>query len=719
MTATDPTPQPATHASGPRAGQPVETPEPDELDITLPSMRRPGRRMVLAPAEEWDTNRRSVWAAAYRDAARRMRELGYRQAESELLGVVNSIAAGMPGQWADQPEPPAAPAQPAGDATAAAGPTPEPTGPAILGRALLDRHGRVWEPDHGKPGGWWLRGPYAMSREMLDVDRGPVREVLLVDPSVARVLDALGQWRRACCDGDDPALWADGADLALIAAWDALGEPAPDDQRRCPATHPAHGQCELYQGHRPHDDPDRRHRTGALEWLTDAEIEACGLPPLASYAGTDLQSGPANASAESAGGLAGDGWARRPLLEFAEWLETGPAETRDPDIGRQVRAVLADRDLHVGALDTRSTQLYDALAERDAARGELARLTAELENAKADRKDLWDTRDKRNHRWMETAERLDSELSEARARLAVVSADLARFTKTALAWADEGCRFEVQRDQAQREVARLEEELVGARSECDRLERLVGEEGQPGWDGCSRAEAIRQAEQKHEFGMRMSDALETVKDDLLAAREEVDRTRLQAAEARTVADSYAEQLATARRDAAADFGAWLATEIRRLSGRINVPQWVLGRAGEIRAGTRPVPGSPEPAPDAEVATMASATVGVLGEIAAERARQSAKWGQPDHLDGTARVGDRHTAARLRAACKANGPAEDNWRDILAEEVAEAFAEAGSARLRVELIQVAAVAVAWVEAIDRRPAGSPEPAPAGGEEPSDA
>lgn len=42
-----------------------------------------------------------------------------------------------------------------------------------------------------------------------------------------------------------------------------------------------------------------------------------------------------------------------------------------------------------------------------------------------------------------------------------------------------------------------------------------------------------------------------------------------------------------------------------------------------------------------------------------------------------------------------------FRDILACEVAEAFAEEDPARLRAELIQVAAVAVQWVEAIDAR------------------
>ena len=41
-----------------------------------------------------------------------------------------------------------------------------------------------------------------------------------------------------------------------------------------------------------------------------------------------------------------------------------------------------------------------------------------------------------------------------------------------------------------------------------------------------------------------------------------------------------------------------------------------------------------------------------------------------------------------------------WLHILREEVFEAFAEDDPAKLRAELIQVAAVAVQWVEAIDR-------------------
>jgi NTP pyrophosphatase (non-canonical NTP hydrolase) len=63
----------------------------------------------------------------------------------------------------------------------------------------------------------------------------------------------------------------------------------------------------------------------------------------------------------------------------------------------------------------------------------------------------------------------------------------------------------------------------------------------------------------------------------------------------------------------------------------------------------------------------------------ERARQDAKWGEQNHGD-------------------------DRWAVILGEEYGEvclAINEGLSGELRDELIQVAAVAVAWLEALERR------------------
>lgn len=48
-----------------------------------------------------------------------------------------------------------------------------------------------------------------------------------------------------------------------------------------------------------------------------------------------------------------------------------------------------------------------------------------------------------------------------------------------------------------------------------------------------------------------------------------------------------------------------------------------------------------------------------------------------------------------------------WDGILMEEAYEAIAESDPARLREELVQVAAVAQAWIEAIDRGKQSPPE------------
>lgn len=82
-------------------------------------------------------------------------------------------------------------------------------------------------------------------------------------------------------------------------------------------------------------------------------------------------------------------------------------------------------------------------------------------------------------------------------------------------------------------------------------------------------------------------------------------------------------------------------------------------------------------------------------VDAERQRQIAKWGDMSYYpDGTGRPGDEHLANYFRTVCQANGRAGDNWRDIAAEEVAEAFAETDPDRLETELVQAAAVLQAW-------------------------
>src|SRR4051794_18699325 len=98
---------------------------------------------------------------------------------------------------------------------------------------------------------------------------------------------------------------------------------------------------------------------------------------------------------------------------------------------------------------------------------------------------------------------------------------------------------------------------------------------------------------------------------------------------------------------------------------------------------------------------------VLAEIAEERARQDARFGEQNHPDGTGaayglRDVDVLSADFARQRCdtafdRGNG----SWEHILYEEFCEAMAEDDPPRLRGELLQMAAVAVHWIEALDLR------------------
>jgi hypothetical protein len=97
---------------------------------------------------------------------------------------------------------------------------------------------------------------------------------------------------------------------------------------------------------------------------------------------------------------------------------------------------------------------------------------------------------------------------------------------------------------------------------------------------------------------------------------------------------------------------------------------------------------------------------VLADVLDELAQAEAKFPDQHLPDGTGRPGDDDMAKLDRAKCQANGPDEDNWRDVLQEEVSEAFAETDPKLLRAELVQVAAMAVRWIKDIDSRPAVEP-------------
>lgn len=104
---------------------------------------------------------------------------------------------------------------------------------------------------------------------------------------------------------------------------------------------------------------------------------------------------------------------------------------------------------------------------------------------------------------------------------------------------------------------------------------------------------------------------------------------------------------------------------------------------------------------------------VYEEIQTERARQDAKWGEQNHplilpLADTTK-GENctfhlcFTADIARRMCEARFKEKTcSWADIMLEEFAEAL-EVGCdpVACRAELIQTAAVFVAWIECIDRK------------------
>lgn len=92
---------------------------------------------------------------------------------------------------------------------------------------------------------------------------------------------------------------------------------------------------------------------------------------------------------------------------------------------------------------------------------------------------------------------------------------------------------------------------------------------------------------------------------------------------------------------------------------------------------------------------------VLKEVARERTRQVELWGVQSLPFGTNRelVGVAEVHKEWNATFAEAGTI--TWMNVLWEEVYEASAEVDSGALRAELVQIAAVAVAAIEDIDRR------------------
>lgn len=106
---------------------------------------------------------------------------------------------------------------------------------------------------------------------------------------------------------------------------------------------------------------------------------------------------------------------------------------------------------------------------------------------------------------------------------------------------------------------------------------------------------------------------------------------------------------------------------------------------------------------------------IVGEVLGECQSQLETWGLQNHPDGTGplkpspmiwgKLADLNNSDFANAARKRTendfSTGKGSWEHILTEEVFEAYAEDDEEALRAELVQVAAVAVSWINAIDRR------------------
>jgi hypothetical protein len=120
---------------------------------------------------------------------------------------------------------------------------------------------------------------------------------------------------------------------------------------------------------------------------------------------------------------------------------------------------------------------------------------------------------------------------------------------------------------------------------------------------------------------------------------------------------------------------------------------------------------------------------VLAEIVEERARQDAKWGQQDHsdlspairlnTDGVSRFWLEVLAYyRLPSAGEVKQQVDrdatdgvSSWVGIALEELVEAVEAAAAGdedQVRAEVVQLTAVGVQWLQAIDRRRAAREAP-----------
>lgn len=90
------------------------------------------------------------------------------------------------------------------------------------------------------------------------------------------------------------------------------------------------------------------------------------------------------------------------------------------------------------------------------------------------------------------------------------------------------------------------------------------------------------------------------------------------------------------------------------------------------------------------------------DVTGERDSQDAKHGRSSWPNGTGHKNYRMMANGYQIATRAAiSRGLLSWKDLLLEEVYEALSEKTDEALRAELVQVAALVVAWIEDIDSR------------------
>lgn len=107
--------------------------------------------------------------------------------------------------------------------------------------------------------------------------------------------------------------------------------------------------------------------------------------------------------------------------------------------------------------------------------------------------------------------------------------------------------------------------------------------------------------------------------------------------------------------------------------------------------------------DPALTELLAVTRGVITDVLKERDRQLARWGDQHHRDGTGgpRYRDLADIKRRVTESQARGADGATWMAISEEELYEAFAETDPTALDAELVQAAAVLVAWLVDLRRR------------------